>query len=333
MWKGFVSPQTHTVPSLQPQPRPRGLTSSFPLLPPGIEVDIDVEHGGKRSRLTPVSPGSSSVEEKCSSQPSSCSSDPSKPHGDVEGAAQSLAEHLDKIALESGAQPEASTVRISLHPKHGTSPALTPPTMAPPGHLHTPTITPRAMARPWHLHNWRNPGMWQLSLWHLSHPVNLPLGLGREKLVPLAPASQSSCAYSPRTRGCGQMGLLPTSCVFMAVLFQEQMESDNCSGGDDDWTHLSSKEVDPSTGELQSLQMPESEGPSSLDPSQEGPTGLKEAALYPHLPPGKCFQVFCTLTFFCSEHPVRCHVLYCGACVLRNMRKNQELVLSSCVQY
>uniref|UniRef100_G3U657 Sequestosome-1 n=1 Tax=Loxodonta africana TaxID=9785 RepID=G3U657_LOXAF len=66
-----------------------------------------------------------------------------------------------------------------------------------------------------------------------------------------------------------------------------QMESDNCSGGDDDWTHLSSKEVDPSTGELQSLQMPESEGPSSLDPSQEGPTGLKEAALYPHLPPGK----------------------------------------------
>ncbi|KAK2118427.1 Sequestosome-1 [Saguinus oedipus] len=65
------------------------------------------------------------------------------------------------------------------------------------------------------------------------------------------------------------------------------MESDNGSGGDDDWTHLSSKEVDPSTGELQSLQMPESEGPSSLDPSQEGPTGLKEAALYPHLPPGK----------------------------------------------
>lgn len=64
------------------------------------------------------------------------------------------------------------------------------------------------------------------------------------------------------------------------------MESDNCPGGDDDWTHLSSKEVDPSTGELQSLQMPESEGPSSLDPSQEGPTGLKEAALYPHLPPG-----------------------------------------------
>ncbi|XP_059126421.1 sequestosome-1 isoform X2 [Peromyscus eremicus] len=112
------------------------------LSPLGIEVDIDVEHGGKRSRLTPASPESSSMgtEDKCSTQPSSCSS-------------------------------------------------------------------------------------------------------------------------------------------------EEQMESDNCSGGDDDWTHLSSKEVDPSTGELQSLQMPESEGPSSLDPSQEGPTGLKEAALYPHLPP------------------------------------------------
>ncbi|XP_058524812.1 sequestosome-1 isoform X2 [Ochotona princeps] len=136
----------------------------------GIEVDIDVEHGGKRSRLTPASPESSSTE-KCSSQPSSCSSEPSKEDGNNEGTAQCLAEKMRKIVLEPGAQPE------------------------------------------------------------------------------------------------------------------EQMESDNCSGGDDDWTHLSSKEVDPSTGELQSLQMPASEGPSSLDPSQEGPTGLKEAALYPHLPP------------------------------------------------
>ncbi|NXI43716.1 SQSTM protein, partial [Galbula dea] len=72
--------------------------------------------------------------------------------------------------------------------------------------------------------------------------------------------------------------------------FQSQEHSESSSsGGDDDWTHLSSKEVDPSTGELQSLQMPEAEGPSSLnvsqDPPQPGPTGLREAALYPHLPP------------------------------------------------
>uniref|UniRef100_A0A8B9TSR5 Sequestosome 1 n=1 Tax=Anas platyrhynchos TaxID=8839 RepID=A0A8B9TSR5_ANAPL len=70
---------------------------------------------------------------------------------------------------------------------------------------------------------------------------------------------------------------------------QEPCESSSSSGGDEDWTHLSSKEVDPSTGELQSLQMPETEGPSSLDvsqdPPQPGPTGLREAALYPHLPP------------------------------------------------
>lgn len=72
------------------------------------------------------------------------------------------------------------------------------------------------------------------------------------------------------------MALVRVSCVLMGFLFQEQMESDNCLGGDEDWTHLSSKEVDPSTGELQSLQMPESEGPGSLDSSQEGPTGLKE---------------------------------------------------------
>ncbi|NXU57019.1 SQSTM protein, partial [Turnix velox] len=70
---------------------------------------------------------------------------------------------------------------------------------------------------------------------------------------------------------------------------QEHSESSSSSGGEEDWTHLSSKEVDPSTGELQSLQMPETEGPSSLDASQDppqaGPTGLREAALYPHLPP------------------------------------------------
>ncbi|XP_067423273.1 sequestosome-1 isoform X2 [Emydura macquarii macquarii] len=74
-----------------------------------------------------------------------------------------------------------------------------------------------------------------------------------------------------------------------SFLSQEQGESSSSAGGDEDWTHLSSKEVDPSTGELQSLQLPEAEGLSSLDPSQvspkPGPTGLREAALYPHLPP------------------------------------------------
>ncbi|XP_067454408.1 sequestosome-1 isoform X1 [Thunnus thynnus] len=52
---------------------------------------------------------------------------------------------------------------------------------------------------------------------------------------------------------------------------------------DDEWTHLSSREVDPSTGELQSLQDRDpnrDRGP----PAQRGPSGLREAALYPHLP-------------------------------------------------
>ncbi|XP_053151682.1 sequestosome-1 [Hemicordylus capensis] len=74
-----------------------------------------------------------------------------------------------------------------------------------------------------------------------------------------------------------------------SLMAQEPGESSNSSGGDEDWTHLSSKEVDPSTGELQSLQMPDGDSPSSLDPAQAsantGPTGLREAALYPHLPP------------------------------------------------
>ncbi|XP_062332151.1 sequestosome-1 [Osmerus eperlanus] len=64
---------------------------------------------------------------------------------------------------------------------------------------------------------------------------------------------------------------------------------------DEEWTHLSSKEVDPSTGELQSLRLGENgsleapgplscpPGPLSSPPTQ-GSTGLREAALYPHLP-------------------------------------------------
>lgn len=51
---------------------------------------------------------------------------------------------------------------------------------------------------------------------------------------------------------------------------------------DEEWTHLSPKEVDPSTGELQSLQAQNL--PSGGQPSA---TGLKEAALYPHLPEGQ----------------------------------------------
>ncbi|KAM9741511.1 LOW QUALITY PROTEIN: sequestosome-1 [Menidia menidia] len=87
---------------------------------------------------------------------------------------------------------------------------------------------------------------------------------------------------------------------------------------DEEWTHLSSKEVDPSTGELQSLQpgdQDQDQDPPSEDQgppagaqdqgpppgaqqgpkagakdqapppgAQQGPTGLREAALYPHLP-------------------------------------------------
>lgn len=71
-----------------------------------------------------------------------------------------------------------------------------------------------------------------------------------------------------------------------------------CKDSDEEWTHLSPQEVDPSTGELQSLQPgdenqdqgppSEQQGPPSEQqgpPSgQQGPTGLREAALYPHLP-------------------------------------------------
>lgn len=59
---------------------------------------------------------------------------------------------------------------------------------------------------------------------------------------------------------------------------------------DEEWTHVSPKEVDPSTGELQSLNQEEVQDKDQIQDdsapsgSQQGPSGLKEAALYPHLP-------------------------------------------------
>lgn len=63
------------------------------------------------------------------------------------------------------------------------------------------------------------------------------------------------------------------------VVFQVGRDSD------EEWTHLSSKEVDPSTGELQSLQ-PGDKDPGLQSKELQGPIGLREAALYPHLPQG-----------------------------------------------
>ncbi len=73
---------------------------------------------------------------------------------------------------------------------------------------------------------------------------------------------------------------------------------------DEEWTHLSPREVDPSTGELQSLQpMDQDQEPPSGQqgpPSgQQGPTGLKEAALYPHLPEGETHvPLFCSILMY-----------------------------------
>jgi sequestosome 1 len=73
-----------------------------------------VEHGGKRSRLTPVSPESSSSEDKCGSQPSSCSSGPSKPAASGGSPAQSLTEQMRKIGLESMGQPEVGLLLLPM---------------------------------------------------------------------------------------------------------------------------------------------------------------------------------------------------------------------------
>ncbi|XP_073424113.1 sequestosome-1 [Dendrobates tinctorius] len=67
---------------------------------------------------------------------------------------------------------------------------------------------------------------------------------------------------------------------------QGEQSGGSASGGDEDWTHVSPKEVDPSSGELQSLHLLDTDVPSPLDPQRatQAPTGLREAAVYPHLP-------------------------------------------------
>ncbi|XP_028329400.1 sequestosome-1 [Gouania willdenowi] len=79
--------------------------------------------------------------------------------------------------------------------------------------------------------------------------------------------------------------------------------SKESSESEEEWTHLSSKEVDPSTGELQPEDKEEKPDPgleemqagpsglkevqagaTGLKEVQAGATGLKEAGLYPHLP-------------------------------------------------
>lgn len=76
-------------------------------------------------------------------------------------------------------------------------------------------------------------------------------------------------------------------------------EPRSATGSDDEWTDLSCKEVDPSTGELQSMHpqdldqdledipSPKPRTPQNQPPKpgpSTGPSGLREAALYPHLP-------------------------------------------------
>lgn len=85
--------------------------------------------------------------------------------------------------------------------------------------------------------------------------------------------------------------------VFFFFLKMDQKDQNN----DEEWTHLSSKEVDPSTGELQSLRMEvdgANDNPAPLSHSSTfnpGPSGLREAAIYPHLPQGKCRKLYCTV--------------------------------------
>ncbi|XP_016308730.1 sequestosome-1-like isoform X1 [Sinocyclocheilus anshuiensis] len=109
----------------------------------------------------------------------------------------------------------------------------------------------------------------------------------RDKATPTPPASSGppSARSESGSRGSGPGSQAAEESI------SEGTRKHREQGSDEEWTHLCSKEVDPSTGELQSLRM-EVDGtdlpaPPSTDSStsaSQGPTGLREAALYPHLP-------------------------------------------------
>ncbi|KAL1261385.1 hypothetical protein QQF64_006650 [Cirrhinus molitorella] len=112
------------------------------------------------------------------------------------------------------------------------------------------------------------------------------------KVTPTPPAS--SGPPSARSES-GSIGLLSRGSGPGSQATEESIsegtKGQKDQGSDEEWTHLSSKEVDPSTGELQSLRLEQDgtdiPGPLSTDSSKsasQGPTGLREAALYPHLP-------------------------------------------------
>lgn len=122
----------------------------------------------------------------------------------------------------------------------------------------------------------------------------------RTKVTPTPSASGGPPGAQPEGTPGGGKGPGDEEVVEEAADRQSSLKS-NASGtkgpkelgSDEEWTHLSPKEVDPSTGELQSMRVEEGQdevrpldGSSQgcPDASAQGPTGLREAALYPHLP-------------------------------------------------
>ncbi|XP_030625170.1 sequestosome-1 isoform X2 [Chanos chanos] len=120
----------------------------------------------------------------------------------------------------------------------------------------------------------------------------------RTKVTPTPPGSDGPPSERSDSGSGGADGLVSRG-TEMGPESQSSTGSTSNGGkrdlsSDDEWTHLSPKEVDPSTGELQSVRMEEDLMEEVLDDhpaplstassSTRGPTGLREAALYPHLP-------------------------------------------------
>ncbi|TST60386.1 Sequestosome-1 [Bagarius yarrelli] len=126
----------------------------------------------------------------------------------------------------------------------------------------------------------------------LLSPLGIDVDIDVEHEGKKAKVTPTPSASSGPPSGCSSGGLSkgadggPSSDGSTSGGANEQ----NIQSNDEEWTHLSSKEVDPSTGELQSLRMEVDGGndnPAQVNQSatlNQGPSGLREAALYPHLP-------------------------------------------------
>ncbi|XP_077589178.1 LOW QUALITY PROTEIN: sequestosome-1 [Stigmatopora nigra] len=104
-----------------------------------------------------------------------------------------------------------------------------------------------------------------------------------------------------RETGVAQWSLFLSSVGGSSPKFFPSRRQASPSKDDEEWTHVSGKEVDPSSGEMQSLlQGAEVDRGAVREVEQDGAKGAPPAALYPRLPPGMDPRLVESLTHMLS---------------------------------